>query len=68
MLIGVYRVAGSRAYRGHAPGTEFGARLKPLAEARAIARGDLELIERIEPTLEPGSFRLPRNWTTDGRE
>lgn len=67
MLIGIYRVSGSRAYRGHAPGTEFGASLKPLAEARAIARGAIELLDRIEPTIAPGSFRLPRNWTTKER-
>jgi len=67
-LMGVYRVAGTRRYRGHEPGTEFGALLKPLAEARAIARGDLELLERIEPTIEPGTFRLPRGWITPTTE
>jgi hypothetical protein len=66
--IGVYRVSGSRRYRGHEPGTEFGARLSPLAEGRAIARGDLELIERVEPTIEPGTFRLPRAWVTIDRK
>lgn len=65
--MGFYRVVGSRRYRGHEPGTEFGARLKPLAEARAIGRGDLELLERIEPTIEPGTFRLPRNWSSTER-
>lgn len=65
--IGIYRVSGTRRYRGHEPGTEFGARLEPLAEARAIARGDLKLVERIEPTIEPGTFRLPREWSTKGK-
>lgn len=62
--IGIYRVSGARAYRGHEPGTEFGARLNPLAEARAIRRGAIELLDRIAPTLESGSFRLPLGWTT----
>jgi hypothetical protein len=69
--IGIYRVAGSRAYRGHEPGTEFGARLEPLAEARAIRRGSIELVDRMTPELERGSFSLPREWQTtkeDGRK
>lgn len=67
-VIGIYRVTGERAYRGHSPGTEFGAKLDPLAEARAINRGRLELLERIEPTIESGSFRLPRGWITTSEE
>lgn len=62
--IGLYRVCGSRAYRGHEPGSEFGARLEPLAEARAIRRGAIELLDRMAPTIESGSFRLPRGWKT----
>lgn len=61
----VYRVTGKRRYRGHEPGTEFPARLDVLAERRAIERGDIVLVERITSALEPGTFALPRNWSTD---
>lgn len=63
-VFGLYRVAGSRAYRGHEPGTEFSARLDPRVESRALARGNIVLLDRIVPALEPGSFRLPREWET----
>lgn len=64
-VIGVYRVTGARAYRGHAPGTEFWGRLDVLAERRAVARGDIVVLDRIVPQLEPGSFALPRDWSTE---
>lgn len=38
-----YRVAGTRTYRGHAPGTIFSADLDEEHEARAIARGSITL-------------------------
>jgi hypothetical protein len=56
---GLYRVSGTRAYRGHEPGTEFQARLERNAEQRAIARGDIILLDRLTPALEPGSWQLP---------
>jgi hypothetical protein len=59
---GVYRVIGRRAYRGHEPGTEFHAYIDPGAEWRAIGRGDIELLERLEPALSAGSFTLPGDW------
>jgi len=61
-LIGLYRVRGNRRYRGHEPGTEFSARLAPAAEARALARGDLELLDRLEPKIRDGSYTLPDGW------
>ena len=60
MIGGVYKVVSSRRYRGHQPGDLFEARLDPRAEARAIGRGDIVLIERIIPALQPGSYRFPK--------
>lgn len=62
---GRYRVVGERRYREHHPGTQFEAVLDPGAEARAIGRGDIELVERIEFVVKPGSYRLPRK-VSDG--
>lgn len=59
---GLYLVSGSRAYRGHEPGTEFQARLESNAERRAVARGDIVLLDRLTPQLEPGSYQLPIAW------
>ncbi len=58
----LYEVIGHRAYRGHDRGTRFEANLDPAAEKRAIARGDIRVVERREPTLEPGSYSLPKDW------
>ena len=60
--VGLYRVLGTRAYRGHAPGTEFWAALDRNAEARAVDRGNIVLLERLEPKIAEGSFELPRGW------
>jgi hypothetical protein len=57
---GIYRVSGTRRYREHQPGDLFEATLDPGAEARAIGRGDIELVERIQFTVRPGSYKLPR--------
>lgn len=57
-----YLVTGARAYREHWPGTTFEATLDPAAETRAIERGDIRLIERSDPALQPGSYRLPAGW------
>jgi hypothetical protein len=64
MTHGVYVVTGRRAYRGHPTGTEFVAKLEPRAEQRAIVRGDIVLIDRIETRLQPGSYTLPPDWET----
>lgn len=68
---GVYKVTGSRPYRGHEPGTVFEACLAPGPEQRAICRGDITLLERVTPDLAPGSYRLPPDWpgpVTDNTE
>ena len=47
-------------YRGHRPGDLFEATLETRAEARAIGRGDIEVIERSTPSVRPGSYQLPK--------
>lgn len=71
--VGVYKVVGRRAYRGHEHGTVFQARIDRAAEQRAIQRGDILLLDRLEPDLQPGSWKLPRDWpphraSSDGNE
>lgn len=58
----LYRVTGKFRYREHDPGTTFEARLDKRAEARALARGNIEILERSTPTIRPGSWRLPAGW------
>jgi hypothetical protein len=62
---GLYLVSGNRDYRGNRPGEQFVARLDANAERRAIDRGDIVLLERVVPALQPGSFRLPKGWPTE---
>lgn len=62
MTHGIYLVSGKRRYRGHEPGAEFIARLDPGMEMRAIARGDLRLLERIVPSIEGCEYELPPGW------
>lgn len=64
MIFGRYEVTGTREYRGHKHGEEFIARLDRGAEQRAISRGDIRFISTFEPTLEPGSYQLPKGWVT----
>ena len=66
MKHGRYLVTGHREYRGHPPGSVFEARLDPQAEARAITRGAIRLIERVEPSLDGLTFRLPQDWPPHG--
>ena len=61
-IFGLYRVTGRRVYRGHAPGMTFTAKLPPEAERRAVYRGDIALLQRIIPALQPDSFRFPEGW------
>jgi hypothetical protein len=61
---GLYLVCGSRAYRGHQPGETFEANIERNAERRAVQRRDIRLLERITPTIQPGSFTLPHGWLT----
>jgi hypothetical protein len=62
--MGRYQVVGKRAYRDHAPGAMFEAVLDPDAEARAISRGSIRLIERLPADLPAGKYRLPLGWPT----
>ena len=62
MSSGLFKVVGSRRYRGHQPGDLFEAKLDNRAEARAIGRGDIVLVERIVPTVQPGSYTFPAGW------
>ena len=66
--MGEYRVTGTREYRGHAPGEVFEQNIPAGPEQRAIARGDIELLRRVEATLQPGSFRLPDGWDSERTE
>ena len=67
MTHGLYQVVGNRNYRGHDRGDTFVARLDQRAERRAVDRGDIILLERITPALEPGSYALPEGWARDAR-
>lgn len=64
----LYQVAGRRAYRGHQPGETFQATLDPAAEERALARGDIRILERSKPSLQPGSYQLPAGWANPQQE
>lgn len=68
MTGGIYEVTGNRGYRGHQRGLVFSAVLEPGAEGRALGRGDIRLIERVNPSLQPGSFQLPRGWVNEQEE
>ena len=59
---GLYQVVSPRDFRGHSQGTEFVARLEQAHEARAVARGSIQLLARVVPALEPGSFTFPDGW------
>jgi hypothetical protein len=64
----VYKVVGARRYRSHRPGDLFEALLDPRAEARAIGRGDIAVIDRTVPALQPGSYTFPPGWTQPRQE
>ena len=61
MRHGLFQVVGRRQYRGHPTGTRFEARLD-AAMQRALDRGDLRLIEEVEPSLKEGTYTLPDDW------
>lgn len=58
-----YEVLRGDGYRGHPAGTRFEAILDPNAERRALARGDLRVVARRTPSVQPGSYTLPNGWT-----
>lgn len=61
MIHGVWKVTGKRVYRGHQPGTEFEETLSASPAARAVARGDIQLLEQIVPAV-PEEHALPEGW------
>lgn len=68
MSMGEYEVVGRRAYRDHAPGEVFEARLDRAAARRAIDRGDIRLLRVVEPEVQPGWW-LPDGWLSkQGKE
>lgn len=56
----VYRVKGHFNYRDHKPGTTFIAALPREEEARALARGNIELVLRSPVALDPSKIRKPK--------
>lgn len=68
MTHGRYLVTGNREYRGHQPGTIFEAAIDPGPERRAVERGAIQLLERITPSIEPGSYQLPEPWPPEASE
>lgn len=54
-----YRVIGSTSYLGYEPGEEFVAELEPDAVARALHRGDIEVLSPRRTVLDPGSVVEP---------
>lgn len=64
---GVYLVTGKRQYRGHDPGTRFEAAIDAAVEARAITRGDIQLLERVIPSIDGRDLAFGSDWPP-GRE
>jgi hypothetical protein len=58
----VYRVRGPLRYREHEPGETFEAVLEPDVEERALRHGTIEVLERSDPGIQPGSVTLPDGW------
>ena len=62
MIHGIWKTAGRRTYRGHAPSEPpWEASIPATVAARAINRGDLALLEEFVPSL-PAEFCLPEGW------
>ena len=67
-MMSVYENTGRMGYRGHPPGAIFEASLDTRVEARGIARGNIRVIERSYPDLQPGSYTLPTGWVNSKEE
>ena len=61
LTTGLWKVTGTRAYRGNEPGEEFEAAIPSSSAARAVARGDVALLEEFTPTV-PEDHQLPEGW------
>lgn len=66
MTHALYRVVGTRNYRGKEPGTEFVGRIDPVAEQRAVDRGAIIVVERVTPKL-PDRYEFPAGWIGDAK-
>lgn len=64
----MYRVTGTRPFRGHTHGDTFEARLDHAAERRAVARGDIEVVNRIIPSIRSADLVLPSGWQNQEQE
>jgi hypothetical protein len=64
----LYEVTRPSGYRGHRHGATFAARLAAGAERRAVDRGDIRLLTRSTPSLQPGSYALPHGWLNQNEE
>lgn len=61
-------MTGKWSYRDHPPGSTFEAVIEQAAEERAVARGDIRVLERGTPQIRPGSFVLPVGWQSTHKE
>jgi hypothetical protein len=66
--VSVYEVTGTFRFRDHDPGEVFEAILDPVQERRALIRGNIRILEASRPTLQPGSYTLPRGWADSTEE
>lgn len=60
-----YRVCGKRRFLGYEPGETFVADLEYGLEARAIARGSIEIVDDGAVALDATRATLPAGWTQD---
>lgn len=63
-----YEVVGKHTFLDNKPGVEFEADLPADMEKRAVARGDIRVIEVSPVTLQPGSVRLADGWQLHAQE
>lgn len=64
-LVALYVVTGKLRYREHNPGDPFIAELDPEVEARALAAGAIRVIDRTPTRIEPGSWTLPKERSSE---
>ena len=60
--LSLYLVTGRLPFRGYLPGETFEALIERDAEERAVARGNVRVLERGTPQIRPDSFVLPVGW------
>lgn len=64
----LYEVTGDRRFRGHDHGELFEANLDRAAERRAVARGDIRVIERVTPSIDAAMLDMPSGWLKQQKE